>query len=254
LTTGTCSTTTTEGLRAPPSRSAIPLIRGLLIALGLADSGCAWLDSGFNQEMVDLFGDGVDYDPHRLLPEEGQFLIYEREPDTNVERVSVESDDMQVDDADDNDSDVDDEDAEMVDPTPNEMQLVNAAGLPANLAGVPVFRAGGEELVFIAHLLTRILPCTCRANRHFGLFKDKKFSPFRRTVDTTESRVPIHTSDAYDCYRAEYPLLRLKKDSAAITVEGLRKWHAAKMTVFVSREANKCKNKGCVQGKCTCPS
>ncbi len=124
--------------------------------------------------------------------------------------------------------------------------------LPAELAGLPVFEVDGEHIVFVAHVLTRVLECQCRANRHFGLFKDKKHVSFRRMVDTSNWRYDTHFSDSYKQHRERYSLLRVKDQSAAITLEGLLKWHSGKMAVFVRKEANKCKQ-GCVEGKCTCP-
>jgi len=121
------------------------------------------------------------------------------------------------------------------------------------LEGLPVFRVGGEEVVFVAHVLQRVLPCTCRLNRHHGLFKCKKFGRFRRQIDTSERRHDIQAADAYDLYRNSYPMTRLRRNAGAITVEGLSQWKATKMDVFVSREVAKCK-RGCVKGKCTCPA
>jgi len=124
--------------------------------------------------------------------------------------------------------------------------------LPLELQGLPVFQVGDEHVVFVAHVLARVLECQCRANRHFGLFKDKKHNAFRRMVDTSNWRYDTHYANNYKQYRDRYSLLRVKDQSAAITVEGLLKWHSGKMAVFVRKEANKCKQ-GCVQGKCTCP-
>ena len=135
----------------------------------------------------------------------------------------------------------------------NSVSRLIPCSLPAELAGLPVFRVGDEEVVFVAHILTRVLVCQCRANRHFGLFKDKKFGMFRRMIDTSEWRLSTHMSDDYETYRKDYSMLRFKDSSAAITVEGLLKWHATKMPIFVDKEAAKCRL-GCVDKKCTCPA
>ena len=131
-------------------------------------------------------------------------------------------------------------------------RLVENVDLPAELAGVPVFSEKGEQLVFVAHILQRVLECQCRANRHFGLFKDKKHVQFRRTVDTSSWRFQTHYSQSYADYREHYSLLRLRDSAAAITLEGLLKWAGSKLPVFVRKEANKCQV-SCVEGKCTCP-
>ncbi len=134
---------------------------------------------------------------------------------------------------------------------PERSRLV-AEELPLELQGLPVFQVGEERVVFVAHVLARVLECQCRANRHFGLFKDKKHNAFRRMVDTSNWRYDTHYASNYKQHRDRYSLLRVKDQSAAITVEGLLKWHSGKLAVFVRKEANKCKM-GCVQGKCTCP-
>jgi len=134
---------------------------------------------------------------------------------------------------------------------PERSRLVHEE-LPAELQGLPVFQVGDEHIVFVAHVLARVLECQCRANRHFGLFKDKKHCAFRRMVDTSNWRYDTHYASNYAQHRERYSLLRVKDQSAAITVEGLLKWHSGKMSVFVRKEANKCKL-GCVHGKCTCP-
>lgn len=96
--------------------------------------------------------------------------------------------------------------------------------VPAEVRGVPVFRVGAEEVVFVAHLLTRVLACGCRAKKHFGLFRCKKFGEYRRQVPTRQWRMDMHTSEQYDAYRQQYGLSRFKEPSAAITLEGLRVW------------------------------
>ena len=72
-------------------------------------------------------------------------------------------------------------------------------------------------------------------------------------IDTSEWRLATHMSDDYQTYRQDYSLLRVKDSSAAITVEGLLKWHQTKMPIFVDKEAAKCRL-GCVDKKCTCPA
>jgi hypothetical protein len=136
-------------------------------------------------------------------------------------------------------------------PQPDVSRLVENAELPAELAGVPVFLEKGERVVFVAHVLQRVLECQCRANRHFGLFKDKKHVEFRRTVDASSWRFQTHYSDSYEHHRENYSLLRLRDSAAAITLEGLFKWANSKMATFKRKEAAKCAI-SCVEGKCTC--
>ena len=210
------------------------------VAVPLADT--LWLDSAFS---LDLFAE-PEYDPSLRLP--ASFVLYQESEEPAIEPA------------------IEPEQEEEVAPTRKrtvvpkppllaggEYSLVANPQLPADLTGLPVFDVDGEELCFISHLLVRILSCACRANRHFGLFKDKRYGSFRRAVNTGELRRNLVDSTEYEPFRRKYPLVRLKKDSAAVTLQGLLKWHAGKMPVFVAREANKCKSKGCVQGKCTCP-
>ena len=146
--------------------------------------------------------------------------------------------------------------------------------VPAEVSGIPVFRVGGEEVVFLAHILNRglfvcvrlcvffflsveylVLYCQCRSSRHFGMFRDKKFSEFRRMVDTSEWRVALHHEESYEGFREGYSLLRLRDSSVAITLEGLNKWCAtSRCKKFREREAAKCKRDGCIKNRCTCPA
>lgn len=174
------------------------------------------------------------YNPSLFLPE--SFLLYEpaEMPLEEEEEEGVVAMDEEVEE------------------NEEEEAVLVAVPLPPELDGVPVFRIDGRTVVFIAHLLSRILPCLCRANRHFGLFKDKKYGDARCVVDASQVR-PLQSTAAYAAYSERYPVARLKNTAAAVTVEGLLKWHGGKMAVFVSREAKKCANKGCVKDKCTCP-
>jgi len=131
-------------------------------------------------------------------------------------------------------------------------QLLTNAKLPKSLQGVPVFCIGGEEVIFVAHLLTRILKCTCRAKKQFGLFRCKKFSQYRRQLSTRAWRMTMQKSEEYSVFSSVYGLSRFKEPSSAITLEGLKVWHSCgKMEAFVNREADKCAS-GCVGDKCTC--
>lgn len=126
------------------------------------------------------------------------------------------------------------------------------SALPAELSGLPVVEVGGESVVFISHLLLRVLVCQCRARRHFGLFKDKKFIGYRRSIDCSVLKHELHDDPAYLEYRERYPVNRLKSTAAAITVEGLKKWmDSGKMDCFVAREEHKCLQ-GCIKAECTC--
>lgn len=131
------------------------------------------------------------------------------------------------------------------------VRLATEVELPASLRGLPVIEVEGELVVFISHLLARVLKCQCRARRHFGLFKDKKFGQFRRSIDCSSLKHSLHDEPSYLGYRERYPVNRLKNTAAAITVEGLLKWSEFKMGLFVAREENKCL-KGCVKAECTC--
>lgn len=131
------------------------------------------------------------------------------------------------------------------------VRLVPLPNLPKELRGIPVFEHNNEQIVFVTHILARVLPCLCRSSRHFGLFRCKVFGQYRRMIESSSWRADVHFSDAYSAYREAYPLMRLKDSSTAITLEGLLKWADSKMNVFVRREAAKCKQ-GCVHAKCTC--
>lgn len=118
--------------------------------------------------------------------------------------------------------------------------------------GLPVFQVGNETLVFVAHLLVRVLSCACRAKKQFGLFRDKVFSKYRRQVPTKRWRMQMHKSAVYESYCTQYPLSRFKEPSVAITLEGLNAWlESGKMDMFLEREAAKCAV-SCVEDHCTC--
>merc|ERR1711991_1101467 len=138
-------------------------------------------------------------------------------------------------------------------PSVTKVDLVLDLDVPMECSGIPVFRVDGEEIVFLAHILSRVLYCHCRTSRHFGLFRDKKFSQYRRMIDTSGWRIDLHYDPKYENKKEDYSLLRLKDSSVALTLEGLNKWCAtSKCERFRAREENKCKKDGCVKNRCTC--
>lgn len=131
--------------------------------------------------------------------------------------------------------------------------------LPKQLKGVPVFRVTSEEsgveeeVIFLPHLFARVLSCVCRSKQNSGMFRCKVYREYRRHVKNREWRMDVHNSVEYAPYKARYPLARFKEPSAAITVAGAKEWVASLgMDVFVAREADKCKTKGCAKSRCTC--
>ncbi len=76
---------------------------------------------------------------------------------------------------------------------------------------MPVFQQGQEQLVFIAHLLTRVMrcarsphlglfaylavpSCACRQKLHIGLFRCNKYKGYRRQVPTKVCALPAAPS------------------------------------------------------------
>lgn len=136
-----------------------------------------------------------------------------------------------------------------------DVEIVVGSVLPQECEGIPIFRVNGEEVVFLTHILSRVLYCHCRSSNHFGMFRDKKFGEFRRTIDTSRWRVEHHYDTHYENFRSLYPLLRLRDSSIAITLEGLNKWcSSGKCSKFKLREEKKCRGKGCIKNRCTCPN
>lgn len=140
---------------------------------------------------------------------------------------------------------------------PDTPRLVPAvlAQLPSDLAGMPCFESGnGQRFVFWAHLLTRVLRCSCRAKLHSGMLRYGKLAAHRREIPTRQWRRVVESSPEYaEGYRATYPMAHFKEPSLALTLEGVHQWMAGDMAKFVERERQKCASVGCIPERCTCP-
>jgi len=142
---------------------------------------------------------------------------------------------------------------ERVQPLPCKLVPAELLMLPKEVEGVPVFHEGNEEVVFIAHLLARVMRCACRQKLHSGLFRCRKYKEFRRQVPTKAWRLKMNGSPEYAQYKQGYSLARFKEPSAAVTLEGLKQWvDIGALASFVEREWAKCKQQGCVKANCTC--
>jgi len=117
--------------------------------------------------------------------------------------------------------------------------------LPLELQGLPVFQVGDEHVVFVAHVLARVLECQCRANRHFGLFKDKKHNAFRRMVDTSNWRYDTHYANNYKQYRDRYSLLRVKDSRPPLRSRACSSGTAARWPSLCARRPTSASRAAC---------